>query len=94
MLQLLYVLIQAIQPFLVPLCFVCAWGLTILLVWSLGSAMFDTVRRSQRMHQIPCANCAYFTRDYHLKCPVQPTIALSEDAIGCVDFSPATNRNS
>ncbi|ERT08460.1 hypothetical protein M595_1573 [Lyngbya aestuarii BL J] len=94
MLKLLITLIQAIQPFLVPLCFVCAWGLMILLVWSVGSAIFDTLRRAQRMHQIPCADCAYFTKDYHLKCPVRPTIALSEEAIDCPDFCSVGGRNS
>ncbi len=86
MFQVLYVLIQAIQPFLIPLCFVCAWGLIILVAWSILSGITDTVRRAKKMHEIPCANCVFFTKDYHLKCPVQPTIALSEEAIGCPDF--------
>lgn len=85
-LRLLQILIQAIQPFLVPICFVVAWGLMLLIVWNLGTAIADTVRRAKRMHQIPCANCTYFTKDYRLKCPVQPTIALSESAIDCPDF--------
>jgi RNA polymerase subunit RPABC4/transcription elongation factor Spt4 len=38
------------------------------------------------MHQIPCANCQFFTRDYHLKCTVHPAQALTEEAIGCGDF--------
>ncbi|HLO51969.1 MAG TPA: hypothetical protein VK211_26405 [Kamptonema sp.] len=86
MFQVLYFLIQAIQPFLVPLCFVCAWGLMFLLLWSVGSAIADSVKRAKRMHQIPCANCVFFTGDYHLKCPVQPKIALSEEAIDCSDY--------
>ena len=86
MFQMLYFLSQAIAPFVVPLCFVCAWGLMFLLLWSIGSAIADSVKRAKRMHQIPCANCVFFTGDYHLKCPVQPKIALSEDAIDCPDY--------
>lgn len=86
MLQVLHLFIKAIQPFLIPLCFVCAWGLIILVAWSVLSAIADTVRRAKQMHEIPCANCVFFTKDYHLKCPVRPTIALSEQAIDCPDF--------
>jgi hypothetical protein len=39
-----------------------------------------------RLHQIPCHRCAFFTGEYHLKCPVHPYKALNEEAIGCVDF--------
>jgi len=83
---MLYFLIKTIQPVLVPLCFVSAWGLMFLLFSSIGRSVTDSVRRAQRMHQIPCANCVFFTGYYHLKCPVQPTIALSEDAIDCLDY--------
>ncbi len=93
MFQLLYFLIHAIQPISVPLCFVLAWGLVILLLWNIVAAVTDTVCRAQRMHQIPCAHCTFFTKDYHLKCPVQPSIALSEQAIDCPDFCATRKVN-
>lgn len=86
MFQIFYIFIHAIQPILVPLCLVMAWGLIFLLLWSIVAALRDTLHRAQRMHQIPCAHCSFFTKDYHLKCPVQPLIALSEQAIDCPDF--------
>jgi len=85
-LAMLDFLLKAIQPVLVPLCFVSAWGLVFLIFSSIGHTVADSLRRAQRMHKIPCANCVFFTGDYHLKCPVQPTIALSEDAIDCPDY--------
>ncbi|UBF28633.1 hypothetical protein K9N68_12570 [Kovacikia minuta CCNUW1] len=91
MVQLLQFLIRAIQPLLVPLCFVFAWVIVILMVWSIWAAMRDTVARARQMHQIPCANCQFFTRDYHLKCTVHPSIALTEDAIDCPDFKSPGN---
>lgn len=91
MFQLLYFLIHAIQPFLVPICFFCAWSLVILLAWNLWSLMRDSVTISKRLHQIPCSNCQYFTGDYRLKCTVQPSIANSEAAIDCFDYQPKTN---
>jgi hypothetical protein len=86
--QLLYVLIQAIQPFLVPLCFLCAWTLILLMVWSLWTATRDSVAKAQQMHQIPCTGCQFFTNDYRLKCTVHPQTANSEEAINCSDYRP------
>ncbi|MBR8826823.1 MAG: hypothetical protein DSM107014_02790 [Gomphosphaeria aponina SAG 52.96 = DSM 107014] len=88
MIEILYHLIKAIQPILVPLCFVSAWTFVILLGWSLWSGMRATVARAKQMHQIPCANCQFFTNDYRLKCTIQPYIANTEKAIDCCDYRP------
>jgi len=90
-LQLLYILIQAIQPFLVPICFLCAWTLTLMFAWSLWSAIHDSATITKRMHQIPCPNCQFFTGDYRLKCTVRPVTANSEEAIDCPDYQSKTN---
>jgi hypothetical protein len=91
--QLLHVLLwrvlQGLHPLLVPFCSVVAWGLLGLGLWSVWAAARDAVHRAQQMHQIPCATCLYFSGDRHLKCPVHPHQALSEDAIGCTDFAAA-----
>ncbi len=92
MFQTLYIflhwLIASIQPFLGPICFIAAWSLVLLALSSLWTAFRDGLTNAKRMHQIPCANCQFFTNDYHLKCPVRPTIALSEEAIDCPDYEP------
>ncbi|MEY3296849.1 MAG: hypothetical protein RLZZ597_109 [Cyanobacteriota bacterium] len=79
-------LIHWIRPFLVPLCFVLAWGLVVMTVWQLVAVTRDGMQRAQRMHQIPCAGCRYFTNSPFLKCPLHPKTALSEAAIGCGDY--------
>ncbi len=43
----------------------------------------------QRLHQIPCSRCDFFTGEYNLKCTVHPTKALNEAAIGCEDYQAA-----
>lgn len=83
---IVYKFIQIIQPFLVPICFVVAWAVMLMGVWSLWAAVRDSVQRARRMHQIPCSECRYFSGNYLLKCPVHPQDALSEAAIGCRDF--------
>jgi len=90
-LEAIIFLIHGIQKFLVPICFVGAWGLTILVAWSLWSAAKDSVATAKQMHQIPCPGCQFFTADYRLKCTVHPSLANTEDAINCMDYQPKTN---
>lgn len=94
MFQLLYPLIHALQPFLVPVCFCLAWGLVILLFWTLSSVVTASVATAKRMHQIPCPYCQFFSDDYRLKCTVHPSIANSEAAIHCLDYCPRSDRTT
>ncbi|MBW4469783.1 MAG: hypothetical protein KME45_05195 [Stenomitos rutilans HA7619-LM2] len=91
MFQLLQPFVHALQPLLVPICFLSAWAVVGLLGWSLWAATRDTIARSQQMHRIPCAGCQFFTSDYHLKCTVRPSAALTEEAISCPDYAPLMN---
>ncbi|WP_233744169.1 hypothetical protein [Leptodesmis sichuanensis] len=86
--QLLKPLVEALQPLLVPLCFLSAWALIFITAWSVWTAIRDTAVRTREMHQIPCANCQFFTSNYHLKCTVHPSRALTEAAIDCPDYEP------
>nr|WP_230966966.1 hypothetical protein [Nostoc commune] len=84
-------LIHGIQPFLVPICFVVAWTVTILAVLSLWTAARDSMTTAKLMHQIPCSGCQFFTDNYRLKCTVRPSTANTEEAIDCLDYQPKTN---
>jgi len=85
-LHLLKSVIVGIQAFIVPICFVSAWLIILMTAWSIWSTIRDTANRTRELHQIPCANCQYFTSSYHLKCTVHPGIALTEEAINCIDY--------
>ncbi|MEH2149278.1 hypothetical protein [Nostoc sp.] len=91
MLKLIFFLIHGIQPFLVPICFVVAWTVIILIVLSLCAAAQDSLTTAKQMHQIPCTGCQFFTDNYRLKCTVRPSIANTEEAIDCSDYQPKTN---
>lgn len=41
---------------------------------------------TQRMHQIPCLNCQFFSGSRYLKCALHPTEAMTEAAINCPDY--------
>jgi hypothetical protein len=72
-----------------PLCFCIAWGLVLGGIWQLWIGWRHGLHQVRRLHQIPCSQCAYFSRDYTLKCAVHPSRACSEAAIGCGDYGKA-----
>lgn len=86
MFPLLYPIVHALQPFLVPLCLVSAWAIVLMTGWTLLAGVKATADRTRQLHQIPCAGCQYFTSNYHLKCTVHPSTALTEEAIHCADY--------
>ncbi|WP_066377272.1 hypothetical protein [Anabaena sp. CA = ATCC 33047] len=91
MLELISLLLRGIQPLLVPICFVGAWLIIVLVLWSLWTATRDSITTAKKMHNIPCPSCQFFTNDYRLKCTVHPSIANTEEAIHCCDFQAKTN---
>ncbi|MBO3462453.1 hypothetical protein G7B40_028250 [Aetokthonos hydrillicola Thurmond2011] len=87
MFQLLYPrILHALQPILAPICFLTIWASIVFLLWSIWMAAQDGIPTLKRLHQVPCANCQFFTGEYRLKCPLHPTFALTEEAIDCSDF--------
>lgn len=69
------------------------WTLTFTyLAWRSLKITKQAVGHLQLLHKIPCAQCAYFTGDYRLKCTVNPLTAMSENAIGCPDFWAEDHR--
>ncbi len=87
MLLLLSSLLHFLQPLLGPLCFISAWIFVFLLLGTVWGSMKDISHRTQEMHQIPCASCQFFTNNYRLKCTVHPTIANTEEAVNCQDYT-------
>ncbi|NET38874.1 MAG: hypothetical protein F6K19_43980 [Cyanothece sp. SIO1E1] len=92
MFQILYLLahtlIQVLRPILGPLCLICTWTFLVIGIWNILATVRASLVNAKRMHQIPCSNCQFFTGDYHLKCAVHPSKALSEAAINCPDYQP------
>jgi hypothetical protein len=90
MIPLLQFLLEPLQPAIVPICLLATWGVIFIGVFQLWTAGQQGIKTVQRLHKIPCPDCQFFTGDYHLKCPVNPKQALTEQAIDCVDYRPST----
>jgi len=71
-----------------------AWIFLLVLARSLWGTASAIVRRSQELHQIPCANCVFFTDNHRLKCTIDPISAGSELAIDCLHYQPQVSGYS
>lgn len=69
------------------------WSILSFFIWSSYSTVNNGIKIVKRLHQIPCSQCKFFTGNYQLKCPVHPKMALTEDAINCLDYDPVGNTN-
>jgi hypothetical protein len=67
---------------------ILAWGLVLSTCWLLVSQCQTGLVNVQRLHQVPCYKCKYFTNSRYLKCTVNPYFACSEAAIDCHDYQP------
>jgi hypothetical protein len=46
----------------------------------------------KQFSQIPCQNCRYFSKNFYLKCAVQPSIVLKAEAKDCSDYWPINGK--
>lgn len=42
----------------------------------------------QQTSEVPCRNCRFFSHNPYLKCAVNPSIAMTAQAIDCSDYKP------
>lgn len=81
---------EIVEQLRIIFCFCVTWSLIFFLLWNAKKTFKEGIKHLKRLHQIPCSRCNYFTNDYRLKCTINPTTALSEEAIGCIDFERGT----
>jgi len=84
--MLIATLSQVTPPITKVIFLVCIGLILLSFLGSLWSAWRQGWAHLQRLHQIPCSNCTFFTGEYNLKCPLHPYNALTEAAIGCLDY--------
>lgn len=69
---------------LILLCFFCAIFL----------ALQEGIIYLNKLHQIPCDRCAFYTGESCLKCTLHPYKAFTEEAINCRDWEEKLPNSS
>jgi hypothetical protein len=67
------------------------------LLWVLATLIdaFIAKRRRYKSHAKPpcltiCHKCKYLNHNIYIKCALNPALAMTEQAVDCVDFWPKT----
>lgn len=68
--------------------FVMGWAILCLMVSIILTGARAEIFALDRLHQVPCRNCKFFSRNPYLKCAIHPCIALTEKASNCSDYLP------
>jgi len=79
-------LFQIVLPIAKSVFIGCIWLILLSFIVSLWNAWRQGWANVQQLHQIPCSGCTFFTGEYNLKCALHPYNALTEAAIGCLDY--------
>lgn len=69
-----------------------SWVLVLLARLDWLKALESRTNPVKKYHQSPCSNCKFFKNNPYLKCAVNPTSVLTEEAKNCPDYSPSERR--
>lgn len=90
--MLIFIPLQIISSVANSVFAICIWLVLASFLWSLWKDLVRGCANLQRLHQVPCCRCTFFTGDYYLKCTVHPGKALTEEAIDCLDYESTSLR--
>lgn len=79
--------------FLVPLCFLMFWSMMAFLLTNGWKVAQHELHPFKHGHQMRCRNCRFFKDSPYLKCAVQPSVALTPEALDCPDYQ-ATHQKA
>jgi hypothetical protein len=72
-----------------PVGFVFSWVLFFLILRKIRIYLDNKMVFSVKgLHKLPCKNCRFYSKNHYLKCAVQPSIVLTEEAMNCSEYSP------
>ncbi len=78
---------------LAPLGLVFSWVIFFVILRKVRSIienkMVFTVKGS---HQLPCKNCQFYSHNHYLKCAVEPSIVMTEEAKNCSEYLPKKDK--
>jgi hypothetical protein len=72
--------------------FVMGWAILCLMISVILTVVRSEIIAIERLHDVPCRNCKFFSKNPYLKCAVHPCIALTEKANNCSDYLPQERK--
>ncbi|MBE9007268.1 hypothetical protein IQ259_19900 [Fortiea sp. LEGE XX443] len=79
--------------YLSPISLLFSWMIFFLLLRKIHSFIENKmVFNVKNSHQVPCKNCRFYCNNHYLKCAVQPSIVMTDEAKNCSEFSPKKDK--
>ncbi|WP_066378783.1 MULTISPECIES: hypothetical protein [unclassified Anabaena] len=80
---------------LTPIGLVFSWVIFFLILRKIRSILeYKMVETVKGINQLPCRNCRFYANNHYMKCAVQPSIVMTEEAKDCSDYSPKNDKFS
>ena len=78
-----------------PLGFIIGW-IGFFVIFRKVQAFLDEkmVFPINELHKVPCKKCRFYSNNHYLKCAVNPSIVLTEEAMNCSEYSPSKKNQS
>lgn len=80
--------ISASSLYIIPTTFFTFWLMYLIVSTDLLKFAKHKISIIKNLEQVPCKNCRYFTNNPYLRCAVNPSIALTSEAVNCSDYCP------
>jgi hypothetical protein len=78
-----------------PIALLCSWVMFFLILQKIRTILDNKmVFTINGVHKVPCKNCRFYSNNHYLKCAVQPSIVMTEDAKDCSEYSPKNGKLS
>ncbi|MBE9199045.1 MULTISPECIES: hypothetical protein [unclassified Nodularia (in: cyanobacteria)] len=76
-----------------PIVLLFSWVLFFLILQKIRTFLDNKMVFSVKgLHKVPCKNCRFYSNNHYLKCAVQPSIVLTEEAQDCSEYSPRNGK--
>ncbi|MEH2382746.1 MAG: hypothetical protein V7K27_28320 [Nostoc sp.] len=78
-----------------PVGLVISWIVFFLILRKFRAFLADKMVFSIKgLDKLPCKNCRFYSHNHYLKCAVNPSIVLTQEAINCSEYSPSNKKKS
>lgn len=91
------------EPFTIPDIALSLTPMAVLVAWI---SFFILLRKHQgsrgdkkgfvihTLRKVPCKNCQFYANNHYLKCAVQPSLVMTEEAKNCSEYSPSQSKSN
>ncbi|MGF1937903.1 MAG: hypothetical protein RM347_026560 [Nostoc sp. ChiQUE02] len=87
--------IRDIAVSLSPVSFIIGWIVFFLVLRKIRVFLNEKMVFSiNSLHKVPCKNCRFYSNNHYLKCAVNPSIVLTEEAMSCSEYSSSKKKFS